>query len=258
VIGSVQRPDGTTIAYDVAGAGPSVVFLHGLTGNRRRWTPVTERLLDSFTCVRVDARGHGESSQAGDYGVLAMAHDVGAVVDELGVDAPAVVGNSLGATTAAIFALTRPVRGVVIVDEPLRPSERAARIRPLEDRLRGDGFVEAMLEFEAGLGIEPLAGPAREELDAAVRSADPDVVLGAWERLLSSTDEELDAAMAAGLRHLRSPCLSVHGSRPPASYRRWLKRHVPHAEVEVWEGMGHFLHLVDPARFADRMRAFVG
>jgi len=32
---------------------------------------------------------------------------------------------------------------------------------------------------------------------------------------------------------------------------------VPHAEVEVWEGMGHFLHLVDPVRFAERVRDFV-
>jgi pimeloyl-ACP methyl ester carboxylesterase len=256
-IASIQRQDGTTIAYDVAGTGPPIVFLHGLTSNRRRWTPVTERLVDSFTCIRIDARGHGESSKADDYGVLTMAADAGAVVSELGIDPPAVVGNSLGGTTAAIFALTQPARAIVIVDQPLRPADSAARIRPLEDRLRGDGFAGAMLEFEEGLGTDPLAGPARAELYAAVRSADRDVVLGVWARLFSSTDEELNAAMAAALPHLQARCLSLHGSQPEEGYAEWLTGHVPHAEVEVWEGMGHFLHLVDPARFARRVRDFV-
>jgi pimeloyl-ACP methyl ester carboxylesterase len=205
-IGSVQREDGTVIAYDVAGTGPPVVFLHGLTSNRRRWTPVTELLVESFTCVRIDARGHGESSKAGDYGVLTMAADVGAVVGELGIEAPAVVGHSLGGSMAAIFALIQP---------------------------------------------------ARAELYAAVESADRDMVLGVWAQLFSSTDEELNAAMAAALSRLQARCLSLHGSQPGEGYAEWLTGHVPHAEVEVWEGMGHFLHLVDPARFAERVRDFV-
>ena len=185
----LRREDGTTIAYDVAGTGAPLVFLHGLTSNRRRWAPVTDLLADAFTCVRIDARGHGESSKAADYGVLTMAADVGAVIDELGLGAPGVVGNSLGGTTAALFALTRPARAIVVVDQPLRPGDTAARIRPLEDRLRGDGFADALLEFEAGLGIDPLGDPARAELYAAVRNADPDVVLGAWAQLFASTDD---------------------------------------------------------------------
>jgi pimeloyl-ACP methyl ester carboxylesterase len=256
-IASIQRPDGTTIAYDVTGRGPPVVFLHGLTSSRRRWTPVTDLLVASFTCIRIDARGHGESSKAADYGVLTMAADVGAVVGELGIDAPAVVGNSLGGSIAAIFALTHPARAIVIVDQPLRPGDTAARVRPLEHRLRGDGFADAMLEFEEGLGIEPLDAPARAELHAAVRGADPDVVLGVWAALFASTDEQLDAAMAAALPHLRARCLCLHGSEPQDGYAEWLTGHVPHAEIEVWNGMGHFLHLVDPARFAERVREFV-
>lgn len=254
-IGSVQSQDGTTIAYDVAGAGPPVVFLHGLTTNRRRWAPVTDLLGDYFTCVRIDARGHGESSKADDYGALAMAADVQAVVNELGIDAPAVVGHSLGGSTAAIFALTQPARAIVIVDQPLRFGDFAARIRPLEDRLRGEGFTDAMLELEEGLEIGPLGAPARAELEAAVRSADRDVVLGVWAQLFRSTDEELNAAMGAALPQLQAPCLSLHGSQPQDGYAEWLTGHAPHAEVEVWEGMGHFLHLVDPARFANRVRA---
>lgn len=256
-VASVRRPDGTTIVYDVAGAGPAVVFLHGLTGNRRRWTPVTDLLVDSFSCIRIDARGHGESSKAGEYGLLAMAADVGAVVSALDLDAPAVVGNSLGASVAAIFALTQRASAIVLVDQSLRPGDSAARIRSLEERLRGDGFADAMVEFEEGLGIDPLDGAARTELLTAVRSADRDVVLGAWAQLFASSDDELNAAMAAALAHLKARCLCLHGSRPDAEYASWLTRHVPHAQIEIWDGMGHFLHLADPPRFARRVREFV-
>jgi pimeloyl-ACP methyl ester carboxylesterase len=41
--------------------------------------------------------------------------------------------------------------------------------------------------------------------------------------------------------------------RPPADYRTWLTGLVPTAVVEVWDGMGHFLHLVDSTRFAARL-----
>jgi pimeloyl-ACP methyl ester carboxylesterase len=256
-ISFVHREDGTAIAYDVAGSGPPVIFLHGLTSNRRRWTPVTDLLIDSFTCIRLDARGHGESTKAGDYSVVTMASDVGAVAGELGIDAPAVVGNSLGGSTAAIFALTHSARAVVIIDQALRPSLFASRIRALENRLRGDGFVAAMMEFEEGLGIDPLPAPARAEIHAAVNSANADVVLGVWAQLFATADEELDRTMAAALSHLRARCLCVHGSAPGDDYVAWLTTHAPHAEIEIWEGMGHFLHLVDPARFADRLRTFL-
>jgi pimeloyl-ACP methyl ester carboxylesterase len=33
---------------------------------------------------------------------------------------------------------------------------------------------------------------------------------------------------------------------------------VPTAKVEVWDGLGHWLHRVEPERFAARMREFLG
>jgi Alpha/beta hydrolase family len=65
--GEVVRQDGGTIAYDVAGDGPPVIFLHGLTSRRQGWDPVTCLLAPAFTCIRIDLRGHGESTPAPDY-----------------------------------------------------------------------------------------------------------------------------------------------------------------------------------------------
>jgi pimeloyl-ACP methyl ester carboxylesterase len=49
------------------------------------------------------------------------------------------------------------------------------------------------------------------------------------------------------------PVLSLHGSQPPSDYVAWLTGLVRGAQIEVWEGSGHMLHLVDPERFAARV-----
>jgi pimeloyl-ACP methyl ester carboxylesterase len=50
--GTLQRDDGPTIAYDVAGHGPLVVFVHGLTSLRQTWDPVTTLLAEDLRSQR--------------------------------------------------------------------------------------------------------------------------------------------------------------------------------------------------------------
>lgn len=50
------------LACDVSGAGPPVVFLHGIGGRRRNWRGQTEALASSFTTFAWDARGYGDSA----------------------------------------------------------------------------------------------------------------------------------------------------------------------------------------------------
>jgi pimeloyl-ACP methyl ester carboxylesterase len=141
--GVIDRPDGTMIAYDVAGDGPAVVFLHGLTNRRQGWDPVTALLTAEFKCVRVDFRGHGESSLGRDYNMASLVGDVRAVVDELQIAKPAVVGHSLGGTVAAVYAAANPVHAVACVDVSLRFGDFASLLRRYE-QLR-ENTMEAVL-----------------------------------------------------------------------------------------------------------------
>jgi pimeloyl-ACP methyl ester carboxylesterase len=126
------------IAYDVAGDGPPVLFLHGLTNRRQGWDPVTDLLVADFMCVRIDLRGHGDSSMASDYGIVTLVGDVRAVADEVGVETPAIVGHSLGATVAAVYAALNPGRAVVCVDQTLRFGDFAALLQSHEQGLRAN------------------------------------------------------------------------------------------------------------------------
>lgn len=55
---------------------------------------------------------------------------------------------------------------------------------------------------------------------------------------------------------MRVPYLSIHGVDPGAEYAHWLADLIPGALVEVWPDLGHYPHLVEPARFVSRLAAF--
>jgi pimeloyl-ACP methyl ester carboxylesterase len=90
--------------------------------------------------VRVDLRGHGESSTAPDYRMPSLVGDLRAVTDDLGIGTPAVVGHSLGASIAGEPSDLDPA--VEVQTQRLRVSEglctTAARGRVTEGQ-RGRG-----------------------------------------------------------------------------------------------------------------------
>lgn len=112
-IGCVQEidieRDGVRLRVrDHGGRGRHVVLLHGLASNAVIWDLVAARLAGRFRVVAYDQRNHGLSSDADDFGFDALAGDLDAVVEALGLDAPVVVGHSWGASVALHYAATRP------------------------------------------------------------------------------------------------------------------------------------------------------
>ena len=84
-----------------------------------------------------------------------------------------------------------------------------------------------------------------------------DVVVAYWEAALRADPEELQASIDTQLRKLAVPCLGVFG-RPITDGERERFGWLPDVQLEEWAGDGHFVHLVDPERFAARLRQFVG
>jgi pimeloyl-ACP methyl ester carboxylesterase len=178
--------------------------------------------------------------------------DVRAVVEELALGEPALVGHSLGVSVAAIYAAAHGARAVVCIDQALRFGDFAELVQLHGDAVRGEHTMEAVLAIDRELQLEPYDGIA--DLERRVLAFPREVVLGIWDAALTTRPEELTEIAEAFLPRVASPLLSLHGSPPPADYEAWLTRLVPGARVEVWNGSGHMLHLVDPARFVARVR----
>jgi len=96
---------------------PVVLAAHGVTGNHLSWQRLAA--LDRCTLVAPDLRGRGRSGGvAGPAGLDRHADDLLAVVDHLGLDAPLLVGHSMGGFVATAFVERHGSRvaGTVLVD----------------------------------------------------------------------------------------------------------------------------------------------
>lgn len=74
--------------------------------------------------------------------------------------------------------------------------------------------------------------------------------------MFDTPPEELLGQVRAALPAVSAPYLGLFGA-PLSDEERALQALIPDATVEVWEGHGHFLHLVDPDRMAARIDAFL-
>lgn len=104
-----------------SGAGPAVVLLHANPGDSRDFAAVLPALSAHFTVYGVDWPGYGESppphppSSATAMGYAGL---VPQLLDALGIDRAAFIGNSVGGYCAVRFALDHPgrVRALVLVN----------------------------------------------------------------------------------------------------------------------------------------------
>jgi 3-oxoadipate enol-lactonase len=152
---SLDMPTGVRLEGERTVSGVPVILLHGLTATRRYVLMGSLYLARAgVELIAFDARGHGESGPAADrraYEYADMVGDLEAIVAT--VDAPVVlVGNSMGAATAAAYALEHPqhVAALVQITPGFAGEVKSAADLDEWDRLaeglatRGvDGFMDA-------------------------------------------------------------------------------------------------------------------
>jgi pimeloyl-ACP methyl ester carboxylesterase len=147
---------GAELIVESFGAGPTLIFAHGLTGNRQSTKRQFLSLAPQYRIVTYDQRGHGDSTPVTDpagYDPAVMAADMGAVMDALGIARAIVGGESMGAATALIFALRHPERVTrLLLTAPAfgdRPNTEIGRFLDLADAIETYGMAR-FLEAAAG------------------------------------------------------------------------------------------------------------
>ena len=94
--------------YEVAGAGPAVVFVHGFTLDTRMWDDQWTVFGERYRVVRYDLRGFGRSeAEPVPYSDL---DDLLALLNCLDIERAHLVGLSMGGMVLVHFALTHPRR----------------------------------------------------------------------------------------------------------------------------------------------------
>jgi pimeloyl-ACP methyl ester carboxylesterase len=249
------------LAYERHGSGPALVLLHGVGHRRQAWQPVLDLLTPHRTVLTVDLPGHGESPPlraAGRPAVGAMAEEICALFDELGLDRPHVAGNSLGGALALIAG----ARGRAATVTGLSPAGFWAR--PWQHGYARVVFTSAQL---AGAAMRPLA-PA-----LARSTAGRGVLEGAFVSRPSNVTPEQAVADTANFLRAREALRAVLADRgsfvrtvpdsvpvtiawgtkdrmlPPSQARVAMSR-VPHARFVPLPGCGHVPMSDDPGLVA--------
>ena len=152
-----------TLEGETLGDGAPVVLLHGLSATRRNVVQGSRALAKRrYRLISYDARGHGASAPAPSYEYADLVADLEAVLAELGVEKPALVGSSMGAATAMAFTLEHPERVPALV-----------QITPAYTGYARTGDVD-------GENWERLAAALDEGIDAFVEYAQPQGLPERW------------------------------------------------------------------------------
>ena len=245
------------LAFHRTGTGPPLVLLHGIGSSHRVWSPVVAALAEHFDVIAVDLPGFGESPPLAT-GVephpAALAGAVDALLDGLGIVAPAVAGNSLGGWVALELAEVRPTAALVLIS----PAGLWPGRTPLYNRLS----LQAT-RWLARHWVKPLSRLVDHRLGRALllrqtvgrpSRVSPDLARAmVWDMATSpgfdaTLDATLDRRYVAGPPGLKMPITVAFGSRDLLLRRR--SRHVeqlpPGARLETLAGCGHVPMSDDP------------
>jgi len=113
------------------GDKPVLLMVHGSSDDGLCWTSLARELAGDYDIVMPDARGHGLSDPPSQSdGPDVQAEDLAAMIRELNLRKPIVMGHSMGASAAARFAAKYPdaLSALILEDPGLAP--RAYRAGP--------------------------------------------------------------------------------------------------------------------------------
>jgi pimeloyl-ACP methyl ester carboxylesterase len=265
--------DGRRVNVVELGSGSPIVFIHGLSGSWQNWLEQVPVFAREHRVIAFDLPGFGASEMPEEkISISGYGRFVNALLDELGVGAAAVVGNSMGGFIGIELAIRFPerVERLVLVSaaglsiEYLRNERALALLGVAENRLaaytgwmasRSDALARRPGARRLIFGIvahrpERLPGPlVAEQVRGSGKAG-----------FLPALDALTDYPIRDRLGEIACPTLIVWGANDklvPARDADDFARLIPNARKVVWPETGHVAMLERPAAFNSLLQAFL-
>jgi pimeloyl-ACP methyl ester carboxylesterase len=284
-----DRPDRGALRYEVGrvsvpGAkisaltvGPEnadpLLLIHGLGATKASVVPIIPSLARHNRVIAIDLPGFGDSSKPrGRYDAAWFARHTLALLDRLGIDSAAIVGNSMGGRIAQEVAITAPERvlGIACLCPATAFSERPGL--PLVRILRPElGLALGRVSRRRILNTlqDLFAQPSR--VDDSWFEAAADDFLRTWKsprarmaffaaaRHIYLEEGYGERGFWSRLRNMEPPALYIFGEDDGLITPRFaakVSKHLPRAEVQVWRDCGHAPQIEHPDRTAEVLLRF--
>jgi pimeloyl-ACP methyl ester carboxylesterase len=264
------RSGDVKLDYDETGQGPPIIFAHELASDRRQWRLQVAALSGAFRCIAYDARGYPPSDvpEADDaYGYQRFVDDIGALQDHLGLERCHLVGSSMGAYAALMFALQNPGRVQGVAACGVGSGSPAGEIAAFRAEMAA--LSDLYLKQGAAAGAEQIAAGANRQ---PLRRDHPD----RWAVFLDDLRGHSAPGMARVCRNyqgrrpslydfadafarMRMPVLVVVGEEdsPCLETSRFLAATIPGAELQLFPEAGHTPNIEAPETFNHVLHQFI-
>jgi 3-oxoadipate enol-lactonase len=250
------------IAYDMAGSGPLVVFLHGIGGNRTNWYGQLEHFSNRFCAVTWDARGYGASNDSPQTLKFSdFADDLLRLLDHCKAERAHLIGLSMGGMIVQDFYGRHPERVATLalvdtssgfggVPEAARRDFLARRLDPLEKGLTpvdiAPGVVEVLVAKSASAAI-------REQLRGSLSALRVEPYKQALHAIVTTDFRPV-------LPKITVPTLVIVGDEDivtPPSASEFLVKNIAGAALIKIPGAGHLTNIEKPEAFNAALGPFL-
>lgn len=244
--------NGIELSYSIEGEGDAVVLLHGWGCDKSIWKSSIEALQSHFRVVAVDFAGFGASQEPDSvWGVEEYTRSVEALLRELGIQCPTLVGHSFGGRVSILYASRNEVKRVVLTD--------AAGVKPR----RSFTYYRKVYTYKLLKRALPLligqkkAQMLLDQRRAKSGSSDYNRATPMMRAILSKcVNEDLCYVMP----RISAPVLLFWGdmdTATPISDAHKMAKLIPDAGLVVAEGAGHFAFLERPELWREALKSFL-
>lgn len=247
--------------YVESGQGMPVVLLHGFPFDHRIWQAQQAALSTDYRVIAPDLRGHGQSPvPEGVYSMDAMAADVIALLDQLGIEKAVWVGHSMGGyiTMAALrYAPSRFSGMVLVATQPLADTTER-RVQRLESAKLAEKQGSSTIAFSMmGVLFSPTVeggSPMAQGVYEIMVNTPPMGVAGAL-RGMADRPDSTDT-----LRKISIPTLVIAGREDQIiklDIAEQMAANIPAARLVTIEGSGHLPMIEKPDETIAALREFL-
>jgi non-heme chloroperoxidase len=232
-----------------------ILFLHGGGLTSHTWDLTCLALRDTYRCLALDQRGHGESEAAESFAVADLVADAIAFVDHLGGAPVHLVGHSLGTIVAQRVAERRPdlLASLTLISAAPSTSGHAGL-----QEMRGDlaAFADHVpRDYATGFQASTVHRPLAPAQLAVFVDESMKLPLAAWRGTVDGL-----LADSASPAPIEIPTLSIWGVRDgvfDALAQQALAHKIPGAVALVYQDIGHAPHWEAPGRVAKDIENFI-